>query len=824
MVAICTSSDISVGETGIGYKALYKGLILLSTLSVLGGQVDYSTKLLNDVYKILGLVDDGSLGGEMAKDQFWQGARVFTLTKLGQNTAMQNSLPAALAFYQGAAEVDSNTRASIKLLNHIAACHLALGDVSSFMTAADQILDNYHQSLLTLFGGGQFNVSVPAKADLFHEGEGKGGGKKDGRATNNQHYCQNMLNDAVLNLYGDDVDSPNLPHAKAIVEQMDSLSGCLYSELGRKRGKDVSELPSKLHFSLGRKLQKRGFTSEALHHLRIASGPFIKDGALHQVYARLALPLVFDSLKSQALALSGFQHELGSFLSSSSTVKNCAAIKTNFDVLPLIRFAEETDIIDYGYAGDSYSLISKLYYQMCPDLNRGMEAVERSGGGQETEKRIGIVSSTLYNHPTSKTHGGLLKYLASLGGGESGSVQIVIACYPTFSDTVTKRVMEEVRGVKNLGLIEGREAEQLRAERLDVILYLDLPLDARSYALAHQRLATTQLGLYGHHSYTSGIQDALDYVLIPGAGGVGVGGGESGADGAELATSMSSQYSEQVVVLEGLHVGELYGGLPEGKFGEYQHSPLYTDAGAFHSRFLLPEDANVYLIPASAPHFHPEFDSAIKAILRVDPKAQVVIALRELTSAEKRGAEEDYFSHDLLQHGFPIVWGEKLKMRMKKKIAGGKRGGGLWRRVKFLSEGLAPHDYAAVLKMADVVLDTFPFCNFVNSIEALSVGTPVVTLGARQRKGGGRLVAIWWEELGRAEEEEVGEAKKEGEDKCCNAADEEEFVDMAVRLANDKEFRENVTRRIKKSKVFEDHEDGHGFYKDVAKFLIGVGV
>ena len=563
---------------------------------------------------------------------------------------------------------------------------------------------------------------------------------------------------------------------------------------------------------MGRKLQKRGFTNEALYHLRIASGPFIKDGALHQVYARLALPMVFDSLKSQALTLSGFQHELGSFLGRNSIVKNCDAIKTNFDVLPLIRFAEETDIIDYGYEGDSYSLISKLYYQMCPDLYWG----DMGAGRQSSAKRIGIVSSTLYNHPTAKTHGGLLKYLASLGGGGLEGTQIIIACYPTFSDTVTKRVMKEVQGVKNLGLTEGKEAEQLRAEKLDVILYLDLPLDARSYALAHQRIANTQVGLYGHHAYTSGIEDTLDYMLIPGAGGVGGGKEWGGADGAELATSMTSQYSEQVVVLEGLHIGEMYGGLPEGKFGEYEHSPLYTDAGAFHSRFLLPEDAHVYLIPASAPHFHPEFDSAIKAILRADPKAQVVVALRELNSAEKTVAEEDYFSHDLLQHGFPIVWGEKLKMRMKKKIAGGKRGGGLWRRVKFLSEGLAPNDYAAVLKMADVVLDTFPFCNFVNSIEALSVGTPVVTLGARQRKGGGRLVAIWWEELARAE--------GGGGEECCNASNEDEFVDLAVRLANDQGFRSRVVERIESSRIFDEHEDGYGFYKDVGDFLLRASI
>jgi hypothetical protein len=155
--------------------------------------------------------------------------------------------------------------------------------------------------------------------------------------------------------------------------------------------------------------------------------------------------------------------------------------------------------------------------------------------------------------------------LASLETESSDDTQVVIACYPTFSDTVTKRVMKEVQGVKNLGLTEGREAEQLREEGLDVILYLDLPLDARSYALAHQRLAPVQVGLFGHHAYTTGIADALDYILIPGADSIDSSGEAGGADNSELATSATSLYSEQVVMLDGFHMGGMYGGGFEGK-------------------------------------------------------------------------------------------------------------------------------------------------------------------------------------------------------------------------------------------------------------------
>ena len=89
---------------------------------------------------------------------------------------------------------------------------------------------------------------------------------------------------------------------------------------------------------------------------------------------------------------------------------------------------------------------------------------------------------------------------------------------------------------------------------------------------------------------------------------------------------------------------------------------------------------------------------------------------------------------------------------MKKKIAGGKRGGGLWRRVRFLSSSLLSDDYVAVLKGADVILDTFPFGNFLPSVTGLMLGTPVVTLSSEQRKG---------------EREREREGEREGERRSC---------------------------------------------------------
>ena len=119
-----------------------------------------------------------------------------------------------------------------------------------------------------------------------------------------------------------------------------------------------------------------------------------------------------------------------------------------------------------------------------------------------------------------------------------------------------------------------------------------------------------------------------------------------------------------------------------------------------------------------------------------------------------------------------------------------------------------------------MVLDTFPHGNLVPSIESLYLGTPVVTLGAAHTKGGGGQVAAIYELI-------EGVLRKEGAEElqCCDAKDEEEYVDMAVRLATDKEYREKVRgemMRVTWNEVF-DVPDGGEYVKAVRDLLLRVG-
>ena len=111
------------------------------------------------------------------------------------------------------------------------------------------------------------------------------------------------------------------------------------------------------------------------------------------------------------------------------------------------------------------------------------------------------------------------------------------------------------------------------------------------------------------------------------------------------------------------------------------------------------------------------------------------------------------------------------------------------------------------------------------------MGTPVVTLGRKQRKGGGRLVQGFYEWAGMA-------AGESGE-RCCDAASVKEYVEMSVRLANDGEFRQSIVTQIEskfngqlgegEGKVCEGDvarrggdgaRDKIGYYTSIADFIV----
>ena len=97
--------------------------------------------------------------------------------------------------------------------------------------------------------------------------------------------------------------------------------------------------------------------------------------------------------------------------------------------------------------------------------------------------------------------------------------------------------------------------------------------------------------------------------------------------------------------------------------------------------------------------------------------------------------------------------------------------------------------FLGLLRAADVFLDTLGFSGFNTAQQAVECGLPIVTREGRFLRG--RLASGILKRIGLPE---------------LVAADEEQYVALAVRLAQDADYREDVRRRIAAGRpmLFED--------------------
>jgi len=165
-------------------------------------------------------------------------------------------------------------------------------------------------------------------------------------------------------------------------------------------------------------------------------------------------------------------------------------------------------------------------------------------------------------------------------------------------------------------------------------------------------------------------------------------------------------------------------------------------------RLGLPAARHLYYCPQNLFKLHPDFDAAIRAILERDAEAEVLLL-------ESRPS-----------------WAQQLRERFARTL------GALQSRIRFLPR-LAYRDYLEHLTAADVILDPFHFGGCNSSCDALSLAAPVVTLPGAQLPG--RFTLGLYNEIGVD---------------ACIARSAEEYVDIALRLGCDPDYRKSVSERI----------------------------
>jgi predicted O-linked N-acetylglucosamine transferase (SPINDLY family) len=339
--------------------------------------------------------------------------------------------------------------------------------------------------------------------------------------------------------------------------------------------------------------------------------------------------------------------------------------------------------------------------------------------------RVGFLSRFLRTHSIGKVARGLMSELSR----ESFEV-FALNIPPVAMDDTARLIQARADHWLVLAGDMAAAREQIAALELDILFYQDIGMEPASYLLSFARLARVQCVSYGHPD-TTGVPN-MDYYISsdlyepPGA---------------------AAHYSERLFELQGLPTLAYY------------FQPALPAALPSRADLGLPADAHLYVCGQTLFKLHPDLDGIFRRILERDGSGQILLFTGECSE-----------------------WSVRLMKRFRRTLAG------VAERVRFL-----PHQtydrFLHILRAADVVLDTLHFNGMNTSIDAFSVGTPVVTLPTGLQRG--RFTQAMY----RAMEIDWGVAR-----------DAEDYAALAVAAATDPERQQALRRLIleRNHLLFED--------------------
>jgi protein O-GlcNAc transferase len=295
----------------------------------------------------------------------------------------------------------------------------------------------------------------------------------------------------------------------------------------------------------------------------------------------------------------------------------------------------------------------------------------RATGRRPGRIRVGFISRFLHTHSIGKVARGLVAQLSR------EHFEVFVLNIPPVKMDETARW---IRAHADHSLVIDESLPTARAQiaalELDILFYQDIGMEPYSYLLAFSRLARVQCVSYGHPD-TSGVPN-MDYYISndlyepPGA---------------------AAHYSERLVELHALPTLAYY------------FRPTVNGALPTRTELGLPTNAHLYVCAQSLFKLHPDMDDAMRRILERDGSGRIVL-----------------FAGDCAE------WGVQLMRRFRRTMPG------VADRVQFLPR--QPYQrFLELLSAADVVIDTPHFNGMNTSIDAFSVGTPVVTLPTNLQRG-----------------------------------------------------------------------------------------
>lgn len=262
-------------------------------------------------------------------------------------------------------------------------------------------------------------------------------------------------------------------------------------------------------------------------------------------------------------------------------------------------------------------------------------------------------------------------------------------------------------------------AQVLADHQPDAIFYTDLGMDPTTYQMAHNRLAPIQFTSWGH-PITTGIS-TIDYFLS--------------SEGMDQESSQA-HYSEKLVVLRNLLLNYARPGLLSEQIDK--------------SALGLPNHIRLYLCPQTIFKLHPDFDAILGGILRTDPSGLVMMI--------KLGHE---------------TWRQKLLARFAKTMPD------VHQRILWMDR-MSAMKYQHLFRLGDVALDPYRFGSGNTCLEALTMGTPLVTCPDPFMRT--RMAVACYNRMGIAD---------------AVADSPEQYVERATQIAMNPDYRQHLSQEIR---------------------------
>ena len=316
--------------------------------------------------------------------------------------------------------------------------------------------------------------------------------------------------------------------------------------------------------------------------------------------------------------------------------------------------------------------LDALTYGKMNDLHRSFTGgcidfvgIENVSAPKRDKRRVGLMSNHLRFHSVGRLVRGVFSEL------NKERFELIIICHEggLGDDLVGSDLRERADEILYLkGGVEKSQRDIVGLD-LDVLVFADLGMDAKTTYLAYARLARVQVSFWGHPvSFALG---SIDYAVMGHSFG-----------------NFQESYSEQLVEFEGLTTKFL---LPENT---EVFAGGWSDVG-----IDVKEGFRVYVCFQSIMKLSPAFDEVLLKLVEEDREGVVVL----MEDERKAG------------------WQRKVRQRI-----------GDHPRIKFV-KSLPYDDYMKLICSADVSLDPFPFGGGVTVLESLGCGVPVVTWGAAMK-------------------------------------------------------------------------------------------